>query len=208
MTNVQVERGYLTQSLGNASHSGEHGLKTVPGLLKLVREKEAWKERVIVQTGEEFEGYPTFEEYVRANPPKGLGIDMETLKRLVADDGELFDWIREEERKSHPNGGDRRSKEARGKISFNNVKTDEPKLPQGNSKAYALQKLSDEGKVDLIEQIKAGKISANEAMKRAGFRRPRIAVFLDDPQSAAKTLISHASPEFLDELRRFLDSEE
>lgn len=116
MTNVQVERGYLTQSLGNASHSGEHGLKTVPGLLKLVRDKEAWRERIIVQTGEEFVGFPNFEEYVKANPPKGLGTDMTTLKLLVADDQELLDWIDKETEKAHPHGGDRRSEQVKEKI--------------------------------------------------------------------------------------------
>jgi len=78
--------------------------------------------------------------------------------------------------------------------------------PKGNSKAYALQKLSDEGKIDLLEQVHAGKISANVAMRKAGFRIPRMAIYLDDPASAAKTLLTHASPEFLEELRRLLNS--
>jgi hypothetical protein len=77
-------------------------------------------------------------------------------------------------------------------------------MQRGNSKAYALQKLSDEGHIELLDQVKAGKISANEAMKKAGYRRPRIAIFLDDAESAAKTLVSHASPEFLAELRELL----
>jgi hypothetical protein len=201
MTNVQVERGYLTQSLGNASHSGEHGLKTVPGLLKLVLEKEAWKERIIVQTGEEFPGFPDFEAYIKANPPRGLGIDnAETIDKLIGEDEDLR--IKFYAALRRPHGGDHASKEAKSKI--NNVNL--AKVPAGNSKAYALQKLSDEGQIDLLDQVKAGKLSANEAMKKAGFRRPKIAVSLDDPESAAKTLLTHASPEFLAELRRLLNS--
>ncbi len=69
--------------------------------------------------------------------------------------------------------------------------------PSGTSKAYALQKLSDEGQVELLGQVKARKISSNEAMKRAGYRKPKISIRLDNPVSAAKTLLTHASPEFL-----------
>jgi hypothetical protein len=78
------------------------------------------------------------------------------------------------------------------------------KSPQGNSKAYALQKLSDEGQIELLDQVKTGKISANAAMNKAGYRRPRVAVYLDDPESAAKTLLTHASPEFIEELKQLL----
>src|SRR5260221_14481372 len=196
MTNQRVERGYLTSSLGSASHSGEHGFKTVPGLLKRVIEERAWEGRLIVETGEEFDGFKNFEAYVKANPSKGLGTDLDTIKRLVANDEELFQWVLAEERKAHPLGTNQYTE------GVNIVNT--RKRPQGNSKAYALQKLSDEGEIDLLEQVKGGKLSANEAMKQAGFRRPRIAIYLDDPESAAKTLLSNASPEFLDELRRLL----
>lgn len=201
MTNQLVERGYLTQSLGSASHSGEHGFKAVPGLLKLVLENRAWEKRIIVETGEEFPGFPTFEAYLRANPPKGLGIDPETIDRLIGKDDDLRAKFYAALRR--PNGGDRKSEEA--KIRINIINSDR-QVPQGDSKAYALQKLSDEGQVELLDQVKAGKLSANQAMKKAGYRRPKIAVSLDDPQSAARTLRTHASPEFIDELRNLLNS--
>jgi hypothetical protein len=49
----------------------------------------------------------------------------------------------------------------------NNVNTlgEKVQRPQGNSKAYALQKLSDEGQVELLQQVQSGKISADKAMK-------------------------------------------
>src|SRR5450755_616046 len=89
MKNQLVERGYLTSSLIGAAHSGEHGFKTVPGLLKRVLEERAWERRLIVQTGEEFEGFRTLEEYIKANPPKGLGASVELLDKLINSDKDL-----------------------------------------------------------------------------------------------------------------------
>ncbi len=74
-----------------------------------------------------------------------------------------------------------------GNIDNINVSSEKSKVPSGTSKAYALQKLSDEGQIELLDQVKAGKISANAAMNKAGYRRPRVAVYLDDPESAAFT---------------------
>jgi hypothetical protein len=204
MTNVQVERGYLTQSLGSASHSGEHGFKTVPGLLRLAREKEAWKERVIVQTGEHFEGYATFEEYVRGNPPKGLGTDMETLKRLVVDDIELRDWIDIEMARARPKGGDRKSdkaKEIKGLIQSFDQGQNEAKRDRSNEILRRLRK----DFPDLHKQVLCKEITITEAAIRAKIYPPRIAVNLRDPESAANTLLTHASPEFLESLKKLLD---
>jgi hypothetical protein len=194
MTNQMVERGYLTQSLGSASHSGEHGFKAVPGLLKLVLENRAWERRIIVETGEEFEGFPSFEAYIKANPPRGLGTDVKTIEKLIdAKDTKLLKAFH-----------DALKHQGQRTDFVDNI--NEVKRPDGTSKAYAIQKLSDEGRIDLLDQVEAGKLSASTAMKKAGFRRPKIAVSLDDPESAAKTLLTHASPEFLAELRRLLNS--
>ncbi len=196
MTNQLVERGYLTQSLGSASHSGEHGFKAVPGLLKLVLRERAWEKRIIVETGEEFGGFRSFEEYIRANPPKGLGSDEELIDSLIGKDDELRQMFYAALRRS---GG-------RPQKTVDNVNGFSEKhiRPTGNTKEYALQKLGDEGHIELLEQVKAGKLSANAAMKQAGFRRPRLAIALDDPQSAAASLRDNATPEFLEELKRLL----
>ncbi len=204
MTNQLVERGYLTQSLGSASHSGEHGFKTVPGLLKLVLKERAWEKRLIVETGEEFVGFPSFEAYIKANPPKGLGTSVDLLEKLISDDTQLYQDFHAALRR--PRGGDNHNYNITDNID--NIKVVSNKIPSGTSKAYALQKLSDEGHVELLNQVKAGKLSAHAAMEKAGFRLPRIAIRLDDAQAAAKTLLTHASPEFLDELRRLLNQGE
>src|SRR5437899_4682058 len=93
MPDELVERGYYTQSLGNAVHSGEHGFQNVPGLLRHVLELRAWKKRIIVETGEEFSGFPNFEKYVEAHPPKGLGSKLDIIKSLVSHDPEARDLL-------------------------------------------------------------------------------------------------------------------
>ena len=90
MVNQPVERGYLTQSLGNASRSGEHALKAVPGLLRRVLEERAWERRIVIPTGEDFQGHPTLEAYIKANPPKGLGTSVEVIERLISNDTQLL----------------------------------------------------------------------------------------------------------------------
>lgn len=199
MTNVQVERGYLTQSLGSASHSGEHGLKTVPGLLKLVREKQAWMERIIVQTGEEFEGFSSFEEYVKANPPKGLGTDLATLKKLIIDDKELRDWIDSEIEKTHPQGGNRRSASFKG-VNHSLEVGSEKKRDRSDQLIRRLRHDFPE----LHIRVLSGEITITKAAEEAKIYPHRIAVNLRDAKSAAATLTSHAPPEYIEELKRLL----
>jgi hypothetical protein len=203
MTNQLVERGYLTQSLGSASHSGEHGFKAVPGLLKRAIEQQAWGKRLIVETGEEFDGFRTLEEYIKANPPRGLGANVELIDRLIGKDEDLRAKFYQTLRRSvgNPNFSNHQQNTIVDNINSSDKGN---RRPTGTSKAYALQKLSDEGQVDLLQQVKGGKLSASAAMKKAGFRRPKIAISLDNPESAAKTLLAHASPEFLEELKRLL----
>lgn len=196
MANQLVERGYLTQSLGSAAHSGEHGLRAVPGLLRRVIEEKAWENRLIIETGEEFEGFLTFEAYVKANPPRGLGAEVELIDKLIGNDEDLRIKFYAELRRS--NGETRRVISNEGKISG------ESDIASDYAEFYVLQKLSAEGQLELLAQVKAGEISANEARKRANFPRPRLAIALDDPESAAKSLLSNASPEFLRELKRLL----
>lgn len=196
MANQLVERGYLTQSLGSASHSGEHGFKAVPGLLKLVLENQAWKERIIVETGEEFEGFTTFEAYVKTNPPKGLGSDIDTIRRLVSNDIKTLDALNQAI-------GSHQGQRTDLEDNFHNIVM-EVKKKQGNDKAYALRKLQKD-RPDLHAQVLACEISPHKAMVEAGFRRPTISIDPSSPQSA-RTLIEKASPEFLAELRRLLSN--
>ena len=203
MTNQLVERGYLTQSLGSASHSGEHGFKAVPGLLNLVLDNRAWENRIIVETGEEFPGFPTLEAYITANPPKGLGANIELIDKLIGKDDALREKFYAALKRpvGRPIGGKPLDS------TNNDNKPDNIRgfsIDYGTSSAYTLGTLK-EKRPDMYERVQAGEMSPNAAMLKAGLRNPKISIRLDDPESAAKTLLTHASPEFLNELRRLLE---
>lgn len=193
------ERAGLIDTVGSALARGEHTLTVLPNLIRQLLEEGAWRE-FETKMGKHVT-YDRFEDFAVTPPLAGLGASIDLIERLVKDDTETYSLLREAIRR--PVGNPNFSNHQQSTI-IDIVNNSEPKSPNGNSKAYALQKLSDEGQTELLEQVKSGKMSANAAMQKAGFRRRRIAVYLDDPTSAAKTLLSHASPEFLDELRRLL----
>lgn len=193
MPDELVKRGYLTQSLGNAVHSGEHSFQNVPGLLRHVLEIRAWERRVIVETGEEFPGFSNFEKYVEAHPPKGLGSTMGTLKSLVGHDLEarnLLDQILQ-----RPVGTNQHTQ---GGLIQSTLK--EEKRDRSDQLIRRLRKDFPE----LHDQVLRGEKTVYAASVEAKIYPARIAVNLKDPKSAASTLITWGSPEFLEELRRLL----
>jgi len=108
--------------------------------LKLVLENRAWERRIIVETGEEFEGFTSFEAYIKANPPRGLGASPELIEKLIGNDTQLYqDFHAALRRPAHIH-----TKQS----DIDNINIS--KVPSGTSKAYALQKLSDAGHVELL----------------------------------------------------------
>lgn len=199
MPNERIQRGYLTQRLGNAIHSGEHSLANVPGLLKQALETQAWKDRLVVETGEEIEGFPTFEEYVSAYPPKGLGATMDLIKRLIDQETrDLLDRL-EQRSKGKPVG----SVPHDDNIAVNG-------LTQPNNGYIKNKKKRDRsGRVlrqlrknapELHQQVLNGSKSPYAAATEAKVYPKRIAVNLTNAKSAYNTLMNNASPEFLEEL--------
>jgi hypothetical protein len=58
---------------------------------------------------------------------------------------------------------------------------------------------------ELAEQVAAGEVSANAAAVKAGYRRRKVSVAVDDPASAARTLRKHMTPGDLSVLRDLLE---
>jgi len=170
----------VTDALGHAISSGEHGLGNVPGLLKKIIKEGCWRERYIRQTKQVVK-FERFAEFVSAKPLEGLGADIKTLRRLCADDPEALDELEKEIQGK--NGGDRKSEEA--KISLYNIKTDP--APSGTSQAAALRRLR-KSAPKLHEKVIAGQMSANAAMVKAGFR-PKTFTVPADIKKAAKVLV-------------------
>lgn len=174
---VTVYRGQLTHDLGNALHAGAHGLDVIPRLLRLALEQEAWKERVVIETGEVIQGFTTFEEYVRATPPAGLGADMGLIKRIIGNDATSRDLLDKALQRV----------DGRPTETFNNVQSLQS-APQGNSADAGLRRLRKD-RPDLHERVLAGELTTHAAMKIAGFRRETITLPITDTMYEAARIV-------------------
>lgn len=192
------ERAGLVATVSSALARGEHTLAVLPDLIRQMLETDAWKE-FETKLGQHVT-YERFEEFVENPPLAGLGASIELVRRIVKDDPVARNKL--DEVLQRTGGGDQRSEKARAKITVNIVNGDSVERPQGNSKDRALRHLR-EKRPDLHSRVLAGELSAHAAMREAKFRPPTMTVTLDSPKSAT-TLITRASPEFINELRRHL----
>lgn len=179
-------RDIYVSNLQSALDDGERGLQHVPGHIKRIIREDMWQERIVQATGELAE-YDHFAEFVNDPPPKGLGADVDMLKRMCKKDDEALRLLREVVTGSH--GGDRRSEEATNDNNVTNGRV------TGNSKDYTLDRLARED-AELYEKVVADEMSANAAAIEAGFRDKIASVPVHkggEPQieRAAKSLAKH-----------------
>ena len=188
----------LVDALGSSLRYGGSALNQVPDLVKRIIREEAWRE-FVTQRGE-LVRHDRFVDFVTTPPLKGLGATMNLLKRICADDPEALDLIDQAMQQEH--GGDRRS----GGFKRDNVTLETPRRQAGNSKDYALRKLRKDAP-ELHAEVLARRLSPHAAMVKAGFR-PKTFTVRRDPESAARTLRKHMSPDDLRTLARLLLEEE
>jgi hypothetical protein len=177
----------ITQSLSQAVKWGGAGLGNIPGLLKMVIEKQMWRKRVVVMTGEVKE-FRYFEEYVIAHPPEGLGADVKMLQRLCCNEPDLLDLI---EQAIESRQGERTD------LHDNIMKVDGKE--QGTSAEYALRRLRKD-RPDLHQRVTAGELSPNKAMIEAGFRKRTVPIPVEDIDATARALKRLMTPDQLTEL--------
>jgi hypothetical protein len=134
-----------------------------------------------------------FADFVTTPPLKGLGADVDLVRRIVAEDSEALDLL------------DRALQNPAGRPeTLSNI---QDKAPTGTTRAAALRKLRADAP-ELHAEVLAGRLTAHAAMVQAGFRRPTFTVRGDDPQSTARTLRKHLTAEQLTTLARLLLAEE
>lgn len=187
------ERADLVDTVGTALTRGEHTLTVLPDLIKRLLQEDAWRD-FETKMGKRVT-YTRFEDFVVAKPLAGLGANIALIERIVKDDPETLLLLRKVLKRQ----GERTDLDS---DFHDNIM--EVHQPYGTSQSYALQRL-EQDRPDLLEQVKAGNLTPHGAMVKAGFRRRVYSVNLDSPQSA-HTLIEKASPAFLDELRKLLNS--
>jgi len=190
-------RDIYVSNLQSALDDGERGLQHVPGHIKRIIREDMWQERIVQATGELAE-YDHFAEFVNDPPPKGLGADVDMLKRMCKKDDEALRLLREV---VTGEAGDNQHTEVVDNVNDRSG---------GNSKDYTLDRLAREDP-ELYEKVVADEMSANAAAIEAGFRdktatipihkggeeqheraAERLAKHFDDVETLSKHLQNHA----------------
>ncbi len=156
------EAGRLCDSAASAMIHGSNQLGSVPGIIRRIIEECAWKRRKVALHG--IVELPSLRDLITLPPMKGWGEDPAKVEALLRDDIEVLAMWREEMTGEH--GGDRRSEKAETKSDNITLETDR----RGTSRSYTVSRLQKQ-RPDLFADVKAGKLSANAAAIKAGFRK-------------------------------------
>jgi len=196
-----VRNRHLVEDLTSACRDLGEGLGDVPKMLRLVLEEEAWRE-FTTALGEQVV-HEHFEEFTRAKPLRGLGIDVDFIRRVIADDEGLLATLDATLQK--PAG--------RPLKTGNNVPGSLEGRPEGNTTEKALRRLrkeadaGNEQAAELRAEVLAGNLTAHAAMVRAGYRPRAVSVPVSRPESVAQTLRKHMKPDDLARLIALLAQE-
>lgn len=186
MTDPLKRNAHLVEALGSALREGEHGLETVPALLKRVLAEESWRE-FVTQRGEHVE-HERFADFVVTPPLKGLGASVDLVRRICGGDAEALDLLDRALRNQEGNPG-----------TVHNVHS----RPSGNTKDRALRRLR-EGAPGLHAEVLAGRLSAHGAMVKAGYRPKTFSVRTDSAEAVARALRRQLDRDTLDAVLRLL----
>lgn len=181
----------IAEATEHALNSGAHGLKALPGLLRIMLDpkKECWKARYVHRLGDILR-CESFKDYIADRPPKGLGTDSDTLKRLCpgeenTDVRDMIDAAMQGKHGVYP-GNQYSNLGDVDNIHNSNIKANRP---SGTSEAAALRRLR-KSAPKLHEKVIAGEMSAHAAMVKAGFRPKTITVPVD-VEKAARVLVKN-----------------
>lgn len=191
MTDSLRHNANLVDSLGSALRSGEHGLSTVPALLRRVLEEDSWRE-FVTKRGEHVQ-HERWEDFVTTQPLAGLGASMDLVDRIVGkDDPELLRLLRKAKAKK-PGRPSRET--ANGE--------DSTPITKGEGSDLTADRLARDAPEE-YEAVQTGEKSIHRAAVDAGIRKRRVSVRTDNPDSAAKSLRKNMSPDDLAALARLL----
>lgn len=208
--NNLVRNDQYVQALAGAIAEGEIGLKHVPDYVVRVVDEEMWRERVIQKTGE-LVRFERFCDFVETPPLEGLGIDLNTLKRLCYDNAPAKDAIDRAtaQKPGNPTGANQYTDgiDNNGNNSMSeNVRESDRSSPVGNMAGYALRRLRRE-KPELHARVLAGELTPHAAMIEAGFRQKTAQIYPTDVDRTARILLRHFEGDDLDKLVSLLITE-
>jgi hypothetical protein len=194
-------RGTRIGAVGSALHSTDTNLTAVVDGLKGILADELWREFVTARG--ELVRHRRFVDFVTMPMLSGLGVSVDLVRRIVADDVDALSALDEALQGQH--GGDRRSGDAHTNDANSNVGR-----PTGTTREQALRRLrreAESGNDDaaaLRDDVLAGRLSAHAAMVSAGFRPKTVTVPVGKPESVAAALRKHMTPDDLRTLRDLL----
>ncbi len=173
-----IRNDQVVQQLSKAIAGGLGNIRYIPNMVKEIIEKEMWKERRILQSGEIVQ-FTSFAEFVTTPPLEGLGASMEDIRLLCRDDEQATRLLLEEIEPINPNGTNRHTPE---QTRYNNI------IPrQGDDPSYKLARLKRDNP-ELAQAVINGELSAHAAAVEAGFANPKVSINLRNLESAAGTI--------------------
>lgn len=169
----------LVRLAESALRHGTEGLDSLPDMIRVLLEKEAWREFEL-PSGETV-SYARFADFIAAGPPRGLGTTPDLLRNIAGNDNGFRNLL--DAALQNPIGANQHS---------HNVTT----LPTGNSKEKALRRLRKD-RPDLLERVEVGELSPHGAMVEAGFRPRTVSVPVVSPETIARSLKRHLNEDAL-----------
>lgn len=202
---ILLRNGTKVELLTRSIKEGAANLDNIPSLIRQVIEEQMWRQHLDKKTGKLFM-FDSFQEFVEADPPEGLGTRVRTLIRLCADDSLVVDLIDETIQLT--------AKEAvvinyPPKAGNGHEDTSRKYIATGTSRMEGLRKLRHYAQSNpkqgeqLRQAVLAGEKSVNRALIEAGLRSERITI-TKDPEKAAEALKRTFSRDELKQLIRYL----
>lgn len=176
-----LHNDFIIQALANLLAQGK-GIDFIPGHIEMVIENKMWERRIVEVTGQ-YVTFTTFEEFVEARPPEGLGTTLDRLEKICKDtpaESLLKGQIKQAGKQAPPKGNSNAVKNKDGITMLVSNITD-------NTANYKLARLKRDDPA-LAERVISGELSAHAAAVEAGFANPKVSINLRDLNSAARTI--------------------
>ena len=200
----EVVAGSLHNHIANASRDTVHGFRVLPGLIKSILENDEWRKLIRPVDGKLFV-HESIESWILGEPWAGLHYpSWDALYAVLerAEDGdEVIKMLVARGAPVSAVAAD--TKPARAKAGRPSGNVDNIHIrPSGTSEARTVARLKRDAP-DLAQEVISGRLSANAAAIKAGFRKPSLTVPLD-PERLARAVRRHFTPEEIQRLVRAL----
>jgi hypothetical protein len=197
----------VIENLANALGSGERGLANVPGLLERCLREGCWRRRLVRRANysvAEEVCFGTFLDFVRAHLPEGLETDLRMLQSLCRDSPVVLDLIDAETQQGRGGQeGNRNASKAEKTNGLNQpIRSDRPQKRDRSGRL--LRQLRDKHP-ELHAQVLAKGKTVTEAAIEAGIYPRRLSIRVDDPESAARSILENLGAAWARQLTLALD---